>query len=442
MLKAGFARVDITPPFGTPLAGYYEARYADGVRDPVQLNALALNDGERTLVLITADVLLIRLTVCDELRALIDQRTGIGAGNIMITGLHPHTSMRIGGEGGAVVKDRNYLDVLYRKFADVAQMAIDDMSEATFGTAVTPTAEPISFVRRYYLKDGRLRTNPGNHTPDEIDRPAAEADNNVRLIRFAREGKKDIALVNFCTHPDVIGGTKISADWPGFVRRFVEAEHNAQCVFLNGFQGDTNHINFMVPKEQRRKGRVYAYGDKGYAHSEYMGRTVADAVNVIWDKTEPQKEDKLYSEMRLVYIKTSTRGMEHFDECSAFAARYRAGDYSIKETPSGIGLAEACRIADIPKQPTYQRIPITVLGLGKIAFLGLGGEPFTAYAFAARKAAPDKFIVTACCANGGEAYLPTKEAFDQGGYEVVSSHFSPELEGLIMKDAAEMLNDF
>lgn len=442
MLKAGFSRVDITPPFGTPLAGYYEMRYADGVRDPVQLNALAMNDGERTVVLITADVLLIRLTVCDELRALINERTGIGAENVMITGLHPHTSMRIGGEGGSVVRDRNYLDVLYRKFADVAQMAIDDMAEATFGTAVTPTAEPISFVRRYYLKDGRLKTNPGGHTPDEIAGPAAEADNNVRLIRFVREGKKDIALVNFCTHPDVIGGTKISADWPGFVRRFVEAEHDTHCIFVNGFQGDTNHINFMVPKEERRKGRVYAYGDKGYAHSEYMGRTIADAVNVIWDKTERATEDKLHTEMRLVYIKTSTRGMEHFAECSAFNARYRAGDYSVKKTESGIELAEACRIAAIPEQPTYQRIPITVIGLGKIAFFGLGGEPFTAYAFAARKAAPDKFIVTACCANGGEAYLPTKQAFDQGGYEVISSHFSPDLEEKIMKDAAEMLNNF
>ena len=442
MLKAGFARVDITPPFGTPLAGYYEMRYADGVRDPVQLNALAVSDGERTVVFIPADVLLIRRTVCDELRALINERTGIGAENVMITGLHPHTSLRIGGEGGAVVKDRNYLDVLYRKFADVAQMAIDDMSEATFGMAVAPTAEPISFVRRYYLKDGRLRTNPGNHTPDEIDRPAAKADNDVRIVRFIREDKKDITLVNFCTHPDVIGGTKVSADWPGVVRRFVEAEHDTHCLFINGFEGDTNHINFMVPKEQRIKGRPGVNSSKGYAHSAYMGRTIADAVNTIWDKVEMQKEDKLFSEMRLVYIKTSTRGMEHFAECSAFNARYRAGDYSVKKTESGIELAEACRIAVIPDQPTYQRIPITVLGLGTIALLGLGGEPFTAYAFAARKAAPDKFIVTACCANGGEAYLPTKEAFDQGGYEVVSSHFSPELEGLIMKDAAEMLNDF
>ena len=40
MLKAGFARLDMTPPFGSPLAGYYEMRDADGVRDPIYLKAL------------------------------------------------------------------------------------------------------------------------------------------------------------------------------------------------------------------------------------------------------------------------------------------------------------------------------------------------------------------------------------------------------------------
>ena len=435
MLKAGFARLDMTPPFGTPMAGYYEARRADGVLDPLYLNALALSDGERTVIFVTADVLLVRLSVCDELRALIDARTGVGAGNVMIAALHPHTSIRVGEGGIETIKDREYLDLLYRKFADAAQMAVADMSEATYGVAEAPVAERIAFVRRYYLKNGTLRTNPGKYAPEEIEGPAAKADNTVRLVRFFREGKKDIALVNFCTHPDVIGGTKFSADWPGFVRRFVEADRDAHCFFLNGFQGDSNHINFMLPKEERKK-------RTGYAHSRFMGRTVADAVNTIWDKVEMQKEDKLYAEMRSVYIETSTRGMEHYEECRALAGRYRAGDHTVRETPSGIGLADACRIADVPKQPTYQRYLLTVIGVGKIAFFGVGGEHFTAYAAAARKAAPDKFIVTVCLANGGEHYLPTKEAFDQGGYEAISSHCGPELESMVMKEATEMLHDF
>ena len=233
----------------------------------------------------------------------------------------------------------------------------------------------------------------------------------------------------------MIGKTKISADWPGFVRRFVEAEHdNTHCIMMNGFQGDTNHINFQIPKEQRTR--------KGYAHSEFMGRTIADTVNLIWDKTEPQENYKLYAEMRTIFNKCSTRGEEHYAECKAFADRYYGGDYSVKKTESGIELAEACRIARIPEQPVYHQIPITVLGLGNIAFFGLGGEPFTEYGYIAREKFPEKFIITATCANGGEGYLPSKTAFEQGGYEVISSNFTPNLEETVMGAALDMLNKF
>ncbi|MBE6629569.1 MAG: hypothetical protein E7624_01805 [Ruminococcaceae bacterium] len=437
MLKAGFARTDMTPPFGTPLAGYYEARYADGILDPLYLNALALSDGEGTIVVITADVLMVRMDVCDMLRAMIEERTGVPADHILINSLHPHTSLRIGGKvekGGVVVTDQAYLDVLYRKFCDVAQMAVDDMTEATYGTAVQRAVEEISFVRRYFLKDGTLKTNPGGVPVEELDRYAARSDNDVRLVLFKREGKKDIALVNFACHPDVIGGTKISADWPGLTRTFVEAEHkDAHCILMNGFQGDTNHYNFFKGKEGCKK---------GYTHSNYMARVITDTVNLIWDKTKEQEAGNVYAEMRHVFNKCSTRGEEHYEECRAFYLRYKSGDYSVRKTESGIDLPEAARIARIPEQPVYHKIPITVLGIGKLAFFGLGGEPFTEYGYIAREACPDKFVLTATCANGGEGYLPSKQAFDQGGYEVVTSNFTPNLQEDVMKASLAMLKSF
>ncbi len=440
MLKAGFARIDMTPPFGTPLAGYYEMRDANGVLDPVYLNALALGDDENKIVIITADVLITRMDVCDMLREMIKERTGVPADHILINSLHPHTSLRIGGKAGpgsSVVTDQLYLDGLYRKFCDVAQMAVNDMTDATYGTAVQHAVKDISFVRRYFFKDGTLRTNPDTEKYGTPVGPAARSDNDVRLVLFKREGAKDIALVNFATHPDVIGGTKISADWPGFVRRFVEAEHkDAHCILMNGFQGDTNHLNFMVPKEER-----FPNG-KRYLHSEYMGRVIADTVNLIWDKTETQEADGIFGEVRYIFNKCSTRGEEHYDECKAFADRYRAGDYSVRKTESGIELTEACRIAAIPEQPVYHKIPITVLGMGKIAFFGIGGEPFTEYGYIAREANPDKFMLTATCGNGGEGYLPSQQAFEQGGYEVVSSHFTDTLEKTVMDASLEMLGKF
>ena len=101
------------------------------------------------------------------------------------------------------------------------------------------------------MKDGSVRTNPGCLNPD-VEGPLSDADNTVRLVKFEREFKNDIALVNFSTHPDVIGGNKYSADWPGFVRNFVEKDiDGVSCIVVNGAQGDVNHID--VTKESLGK---------------------------------------------------------------------------------------------------------------------------------------------------------------------------------------------
>ena len=63
-----------------------------------------------------------------------------------------------------------------------------------------------------------------------------------------------------------------------------------------------------------------------------------------------------------------------------------------------------------------------------MAFVGFGGEAFTAYGQLIRDLVPESFVVCAVCANGYEGYLPTEEAFRQGGYEVNDVLFTPSLE--------------
>ena len=57
MLQAGFARLDITPPFGLSLAGYFRDRKADGILDPIELNAIAVKNDTDTVLLIAADLI-------------------------------------------------------------------------------------------------------------------------------------------------------------------------------------------------------------------------------------------------------------------------------------------------------------------------------------------------------------------------------------------------
>ena len=424
MLKTGFSRVDITPPLGTSLEGYFHERHAEGMLDPLYLNAIAISVDEETVVIITADFEMINKKYADKIRATISERVKLPTDNIMICILHQHTSIAIRDtKNNSVMEDKAYLDLLWRKFSDVAEMAINDLSEAELFYGIKETDVKLSFIRRYLLKDGTYMTNPISRL-DDVVRPVRDADNNVRLLRFKRDGKNDIALVNFSTHPDVIGGSLMSADWPGFTRRFVESDiENVSCILINGVQGDANHYDFTSELKN------------GYEHSKFMGRTIANTVIDIWDSLTPEKPESLTSGYETVYNKTRTEGLEDYEEALKISSDPDQSKYT------GAELGRASRILELRQAPIFQTISVTVINLGKIGFVGLGGEPFTQYGDDLRAAAPDRFIIASCCTNGGDGYLPTTEAFkEEGGYEALSSPCSSDIEEQCIKTATKLLN--
>ena len=427
MLQAGFSRADVTPPLGTFLSGYYQERYAEGVLDPIELNAIALSDGENKVVIVVNDFLGIRKTWSDEIRQQIAKATSLDISSVILASLHQHTSIALRpGKTNNVMKDNAYLNFLYRKFADVAVMALDDLSDAVMSVSEEETAEQISFIRRYKLKSGTYRTNPYG-VEDQIVEPAEKPDNTVRLVRFKRENKKDIALVNLSCHADVVGELKFSADWCGFARRFIEKDNeNISCIFINGFEGDSNHINFMGEKK------------RGLGRAIEMGRIIADSVKNIWDKGEEVTKTAISSYTDIAYTPTSRDKIEFYDECKKLY-KEKPGQTSEK-TESGIAYSEAGRIiATVESAPLIQKIPIAVISVGNVVIVGIGCEPFTNYATTIRNNYPEKFVITSCLMNGFEGYLPTKVSFEQGGYEAITSPYTPQVEEDCMKVINELI---
>ncbi len=432
MLKAGFARIDITPPFGNDLSGYYERRLADGTLDPLYLNAVALTVGEETVILMAADYIGIKLDHAAKIRELIRERTGVPTDHILIAALHQHTSPCLADPEArsTALRDKVFIDVLYRRFADAAVMALDDRAEAEMSVGARDVAEPIAFVRRYFTKEAGVVTNPSSKFT--LTGRCAEADNTMRLVRFARNGKNDIAILNFSTHPDVIGGTKWSADWPGFARRFLEEDiAGTSCLFFTGCQGDSNHNDYFKPREERLHG-------KRYEHSAYMGRMVADAAVGVWNEMTPAADDSIFAESRIIYNRTNTEGVEKYDECVKWVKDYKEGKIPA-DSYTMADRAFCYRVAALREQPVFRPVPISVIGVGRVVFVGFGGEAFTSYGKIMRELCPEKFVVSVVCANGYEGYLPTAEAFGQGGYEACSSFFMPTLEDEIVEAAKEML---
>ena len=426
MLKAGFARLDITPPFGCPLDGYQRLRSVKCILDPIYLNAIALSDGEKTIVMIAGDLEGLDVVDGKVIKDIIFARLGIPEKDILLSALHQHTSFMLRHKETGHLPAA-YAEVLYAKFGDVAEMAVADLEDATLYTAEKETAEPLGFVRRYRLDDGKAVTNPTPTQVPHIVARLAEADNTVRLLRFKRESKKDIALVNFSTHPDVVHGENVSADWPGFTRTFVEKDNpDVSCIFFTGAQGDSNHLDFMGEKRN------------GYEHSKHMGRVIADAVRDIWDSAIPHADGKLFADIKTIYNKSNTEGEEKYDECKAFLKAREEG--TLGYNPEIEEVAYARRVIEIREKMTiYRPLNVTVIGIGDVVVVGFSGEPFTEYGAAVREAADGRFALTFCLTNGHQGYLPSSRAFSEGGYEAKSSRFTPTIQDQAIEAAKEMI---
>lgn len=433
-MLAGFSRIDITPPLGTPLAGFFSERLAEGIIDPLELNTVALSDGENTAIIIVTDALGILEDYTTKIRNMIAEECNVNADYIMITATHTHSSFRLGRKpADATATLRNPLDdeqficVLLRKYVDAARIAIDDMKDASLSYGIEETSEPVSFVRRFLMNDGRVQSFPKIDDYPNIVRPMSDADNFLRLIRIDRKEGKSIALANFSTHACIVGGMKFSPDWPGYVRRFVEEDlGNVHCIAYAGAEGDTNHINTAL-----------SFRQSGVEYCEKISRILADATLKAWENTTPSKSEKISSSVKFAYIKTRTDDMEKFAE----AKKGLDDHYSGREKAHEQKLANWRRITNTMIMPVYQHVPVTTMMIGDVIIVGFGGEPFTQYANRSRDLAPDKFVVAAACANGYQGYLPTAQAFKDGGYESASSFFSPSIEDDVMATVEEMLKN-
>src|SRR5882724_901650 len=90
-LDAGAAEIDITPPPGMRMAGYFDERFATGTHDPLKAKAIVLRQGDKEIAMVFCDLVGISLNITTNARAQASQKTGIPVPNIMICATHSHT---------------------------------------------------------------------------------------------------------------------------------------------------------------------------------------------------------------------------------------------------------------------------------------------------------------------------------------------------------------
>ena len=442
LLKAGFSRMDITPMMGIGIEGYYVDRFADGVLDPLEINALALSCGESRAVLLSLDNCGIPTALQRQYKAAIGKATGLTAAEVYISCTHTHTGpfLRL---PHADELEAQYSAFVERRLCDAAVFALDDLQETRMGFGVGQ-APNIAFVRRFRMKDGSVKTNPGVDNPD-ILAPLGDVDERVSVLRFDRAGDS-LVLVQFADHPDVVGGCKISADWPGFTRRTVEKVlDNVKCVFFNGAQGDVNHVN-VHPRGGYLNNMFMDFDDvaRGYDHSRYMGRVVAGGVLQAYDKVQYVDVDSLKCLERTIHVPANLPKPEDLPEARRINALHEAGrDTEIPYTGMMLTtvVAEAARMLKLEHGPESFDMNLLGIAIGPVAMVGIPGEPFTGIGRGLKATEGWELVIPTCCTNGYEGYFPMRDAYDEGGYEARSSRFSAGVAELMIEEGRKLLAD-
>jgi hypothetical protein len=295
------------------------------------------------------------------------------------------------------------------------------------------------------MKDGSIKTNPGVNNPD-IVAPVGTLNEDVNVLRFDREGAETIVLANFANHPDVVGGNKISGDWPSMTRTFVEKSiDNTKCIFINGMQGDVNHVN-VHPKKGDFNDMFNDFDgcSRGYGHARHIARVVTGAVMSVYDKVEYVDDVDLNYSLTIVDIPANKATKEELVLAHKYNDLHNAGkddEIPYKAMMLTTVVAEAARMVRLENAPDFFKLPFTAFSIGKIAFFGVPGEPFTEIGNGVRKAEGWDLIVPCCLTNGSEGYFPMKDSYDEGGYEARSSGFKAGTAELIVEKGVKILGE-
>ena len=413
-LRAGAAMVDITPPVGMPLAGYYSTRLATGTHDPLHAKAIVIQQGKEEVALVACDLTNLPPEVIEQAEALI----GMPPGHVMISATHSHTgpvlstnSSRNSAYGGDLPIVAGYMRELPKRIAAAVSQARLALKPAQISWGKGQESS-VAFNRRFHMQDGTVGWNPGKLNPG-IVRPAGPIDPDLNVVLFADAGQKPFATyVNYALHLDTVGGTDFSADYPFALSQVLGKVQGAGQVggmitlFTMGTSGNINHIDVTRKEPQ-----------KGHGEADRIGTVLAGEVI------------KTYTRMRpaIGALRTSTAQVElalpavtddEVQKAKAIAAEVLAG-----KNPKFLDTVGAFKTLDVAEragQPWSAEVQVIALGKD-LAWVALPGEIFVELGQQIKQASPFAHTIVVELAHGPVTYFPNDAAFPQGNYEVVTS---------------------
>ena len=405
MLKCGISKEKITPELGMEIPGYFDVRKNTGVISDLYAKAVVFEkDGQVCAICVLDSIFTDRWDVL-SIRRKAQEMCGISPDNVLVWASHSHTAGPVSGIF-RVKRDKKYIRYMTDQAAKAIAKAHASRRAAMVGSAAG-TVEGIASVRRFFMSDGSVATNP---SAQGRVRPEGEPDKTFSLIRIddAKTGKVMGFVSSFGLHLDTVGGDKVSADYPGCLAELVSQKYGegVESVFLTGPCGDVNHINFDEPEKTNTTRQI--------AETLFNGLCRLDEKIVT------------YSDLEMC-AKTS-RFLIPLREESEDRIKWAHGilDGSIPYDSNGMTDYEmrAKAIVEIENRIEDSiEIEIGAICIGNAVVIQWPCEVFVAFGRQVRRAYPGKEILIGEVGGGSlSCYVPTETAFYYGGYEPNASN--------------------
>ena len=443
--QVGYAEVNINPPLGIFVHGYYIDRFAEGFLDDLMASAMALKCRDKTILMLAVDNCLLRTSVADNYREKIAQATGVAADCVFICASHTHTGPEVSDLPTMAENILEYTQFLGRRLADVAQLALEDLKEAKMAFVYGWAPDRVAYIRRYKMKDGSTMTCPPINDPN-IDHPIGTLDQRVNVLRFDREGAHSIVLVNYGVHADTVNGNLISADWPGWMRCTLEkALDGTKCMFFPGAEGDvgSTHVN-PAPGDMNDTEISFDNEMKSPGMARFVGRALAGTVLQVYDKAAYVDVDSIDCVRKTLKIPTNMPAAEQLPLAHKYKELHDAGrddliPYEAMELTTVV--AEAIRMCELENGPEFIDLTLTGVRIGNVALVGIPGEPFTDVGVEIKKAEGWDLVLPCALTGGYGGYFPMQSAFDEGGYEARTSRYKAGVAERIIEGGLELLQE-
>jgi neutral ceramidase len=418
-LRVGRAKVVITPPIGAVMGNSYGITISTGVASHVHAKAVVFESDGLKSAIVACDLISLHQPIVERARALIAERTGVSAERVMLAATHCHTSAQThpyfisSAEPSARQLSESYVAELPKLIAESVRLAEADLQPAKI-SAGSGREDSISFNRRFLLRDGTVKTNPGRGNPAAI-RPMGPIDPAVGVVYIeSATGQPLVTIVNFALHVAVMGGSKISADYPHVLAEaLARVKGDAMLtVFLNGMSGNVNHLAVKGPA-----------GFRAEAESARIGTILAATVLKTYPVLQPIDGSKLQVKRQAVRVPVGAAPSEA-ERAAARATVARHG-----KGASFPEVIRAWRALDLAQYGAggFWDSEVNVMGFGRdLALVGYPGDSFVELGLAIKQNSPFALtFVSEQSGSGALSYIPNAKAFPEGSYEVESARVAP-----------------